>query len=436
MKRPIVIVLLTAALLFVLAGIAAVVIFALNRGFPTNNPFDVRNVPSVLEESQTLKVEAGKPLTLKVSDDAGDVTITGADVETVQVKAVKTAYDSTQSRADEEVKGIKYTVEQTGNTINLKYELPKSMNFDNKVNTVDFVMTVPNEVAVNVNGKMGEVSVSSTQGNVTVTHDFGSVSIENIEGALSVQTNSGEVSATSIVAGSENIELRSDFGSISLKNANAKDIALNSNSGKITLSEVRATGDLTTSTDFGNTAFENGSAASLHMETNSGEVSLSKIKLDKNIFVKSGFGNISLEQALGASYELQTNSGAITVDGAQGELTAHTDFGGIKIDNAQAVTLDLQTKSGTVEFTGSLGSGPHTVQSDFGEIDLTLPADSKLNVDLSTGLGKIKSDLPITVVLNGSSNSAGDQINGSINGGGEQFTAKTNSGSITINASK
>ena len=74
-----------------------------------------------------------------MTDAAGDVTITGADVETVQVKVVKTAYDSTQSRADQEVKSIKYTIEQTGNTITLKYELPKSMNFSNKVNTVDFV---------------------------------------------------------------------------------------------------------------------------------------------------------------------------------------------------------------------------------------------------------------------------------------------------------
>ena len=68
--------------------------------------------------------------------------------------------------------------------------------------------------------------------------------------------------------------------------------------------------------------------------------------------------------------------------GVKGKLKAHTDFGGVKIDNAQAVTLDVNTKSGTVEFSGSLGTGPHIVSSDFGEIDLTLPADSKLNVDL------------------------------------------------------
>ncbi len=69
-------------------------------------------------------------------------------------------------------------------------------------------------------------------------------------------------------------------------------------------------------------------------------------------------------------------------DRLKGKLKAHTDFGSILVQNPTSVTLDLQTKSGTVEFSGSLGTGPHTVSSDFGEIGLTLPADSKLNVDL------------------------------------------------------
>lgn len=436
MKRPIIIALLVAALMLVLAGIGAVIFFTVNGGFPTNNPFDRRNISSQLEESKSLKVDAGKPLTLQVIDNSGGITVTGADVEKVQVKVIKTAYDSTQARADAEVKTIKYTVEQTGNSITLKYELPESMNFSNKVNTVDFVVTVPHETTVTTDSNMGKVSVSGTKGNVDIQSDFGDIALENIEGALSVKTNSGGVIATSIEAGNEDINLNSDFGAITLKNANGKDMILDSNSGRIILTEVRATGDITTKTDFGDTRFENGSTNSLDVTTNSGGVSLTKVTVKTQIKVQDDFGEIELQQALAASYDLHTNSGSVTVDGAKGKLKAHTDFGGIKIENAQAVTLDLETKSGTVEFLGSLGVGPHTVQSDFGEIDLTLPADSKLNVNLSTSFGRIKSDLPITVTLNGTSDSQGDQIIGSVNGGGDEFTAKTNSGSVNINTSK
>jgi DUF4097 and DUF4098 domain-containing protein YvlB len=433
MKRPIVIALLVTALAFVCLGIGAVIFFTANSGFPTNNPFDVRNISSILEESKTLKVDTKKPLTLSVADDSGDVTITGADVETVQVKVVKTAYDSSQSRADEEVKDIKYTIEQTGSTITLKYELPKSMNFNNNVNTVDFIVTVPNETTVNVDTNMGEVSVASTKGNVDIKNDFGDVTLENIEGALSVQTNSGKVSATSIVAGDADIELHSDFGSVALQKAGGKDIALDSNSGTITLSEVRATGDITTNSDFGDTKFENGSADLLHVETNSGEVSLIKINITREIFVKDDFGNIELEQALASSYELNTNSGAITVDGAKGNVKAHSGFGSVTLKNAANVTVDLSTNSGSVDFEGSLGKeGPHTIHSDFGEIHLTIPADSALDVDLKTNFGTIRSDIPITVTLSGEEN----HQTGTMNDGGAQLTVETDSGGISIRASQ
>ncbi|HMD82949.1 MAG TPA: hypothetical protein VKE92_16640, partial [Anaerolineales bacterium] len=80
--------------------------------------------------------------------------------------------------------------------------------------------------------------------------------------------------------------------------------------------------------------------------------------------------------------------------------------------------------------------GPHTVISEFGQIELTLPTDSKLDVDLKTDFGGISSDLPITMVINGSSNSNEEQMVGSINGGGAQLTVQTNSGSVNIHTSK
>ncbi len=431
MKRPIVITLLVVALALVCVGIGAAVFFTLDRG--GNISFGGNQLSATIEESKTLKVDTKSPVILKVIDDVGDITIVGADVKTVQVTVHKTAHASTQARADEEVKTIKYTIDQVGNTITLKYEIPNTTVLDNHLKNVDFIVTVPNETTVDVNDRLGDISVASTKGNVNIKNDFGDVTVENIEGAVTVKTNSGDVTATSIVAGNENIDLSSDFGGVTLEKAGGKDITLDSNSGTITLSEVRATSNLTTNTDFGNTKFENGSADSLHIETNSGEVSLVKINITGEIFVKDDFGDIELEQAIAASYDLHTNSGSVTVDGAKGTLKAGSDFGNITITNAQAVTLTIETNSGTVEFSGSLGVGPHFVKSDFGGIDISLPDDAKLTVDLKTDFGTIKSDLPITIVLNSQgSNSNSDHISGDINGGGEQLTVQANSGDINI----
>jgi len=432
MKRPIVIVLLTVALTLVCLGIGGVLFFTFNGGLPDGNPFEIL---AQVEESETLKVDLEKPLTLNVLNDAGDVTIVGADVDTAQVNVTKKAYANSQAKADEAVKAIKYSITQTGNVITIKYELP-NLNNINSLEEVDFVITVPNEITVDVNDKFGEINVSNIKGAVALQNDFGDIDVENVEGALSALSNSGELTAASIRAGTQNIELKSDFGSVTLKQASGKDVTLTSNSGKITFDEVRATGDITTQTDFGDTEFENGSADSLSIVSKSGKLSLSKLNVTKQIKVNSDFGEIELEQVVGGSYDLHTNSGSVTVDGAKGSLKASTGFGGIKIENAQSVTLDLVTKSGSVEFNGSLGEGPHKVVSEFGEINLTLPSNSALTVDLKTGFGNIKSDLPITVTLTGSSNPReSDQIVGSINGGGAQLTVQTSSGNITIRTS-
>ncbi|MFN8383544.1 MAG: DUF4097 family beta strand repeat-containing protein [Anaerolineales bacterium] len=434
MKRPVVIALLVIALVLVCVGIGSVIYFA--NGFQTNNPFDRNNISSVLEESKTIKVDAEKPLSLKVLDDAGNVTVTGGDVTSVQVKVVKTAYDSTQARADEEVKTIEYTVEQVGNNITLSYKIPDSMNFSNNVNTVDFIVTVPTETTVSVDTNSGAVAVQDVQGVVDLSNDFGDVTAKNIEGELAVQSNSGEIKIETVDAGDKNVKVNTEFGEITLKQIKANDVSATSNSGVITFTNVRATGDAYIQSDFGDTVYENGSATTLTMDTNSGKTSITKVNVTKGLKIQNDFGDIILTQAMAGSYDLHTNSGDITIDGAKGKLKAYTEFGNIEIANGKSVTLDVKTNSGTIEFNGSLGVGPHKAESEFGNIDMALPTDTKLNVDLKTDFGKIKSDLPITVTLTESSSSEEDQIVGAINGGGEQVTVITNSGDIKITAIK
>ena len=77
MKRPVVITLLIVALALVCTGIGAVLFFA--NGFAVNNPFDVVQISSELEESKTLEVDVEEPVSLQIEDDAGAVTVTGAD---------------------------------------------------------------------------------------------------------------------------------------------------------------------------------------------------------------------------------------------------------------------------------------------------------------------------------------------------------------------
>lgn len=408
MKRPIVIVLLIIALVFVLAGIVAVLFFTV--GLPEFGM--VRHVEfATAEESKTLNVDG--PVTLKVMDDAGDVTVTGADVDKVTVKVVKTGVASTQARAEQDLKNIKYQVKQEGGVITLTYDLEeRDLRRDTgNVDTVDFIITVPSNTTVDINSV------------------FGNVELDSLAGAVNVETESGHVDASSINAGSGDLSLHSFFGSISLTDVMGANITFKSFSA-LEAKNVRASKDMELSTEYGNVNLANGSAGTLTISTRSGAVDIASVIVNDVLIVEGEFGNIVLEQVEASSYDIETNSGSITVDDVKGRVKAHTGFGNITIKAAENVTLDLDTNSGSIDFSGSLGEGPHTVHSDFGNIELNLPADSALNIDMETQSGKITSDIPITVTLTGDISEA--QQSGTMNGGGAEFKVNTNSGSINI----
>jgi len=165
MKRAILIMLLSTAMLFVLAGIAAIVFFTVRGG----NPFKDGNQPSATQDvNKALKIDAENPVTLKVIDDAGAVNINSANVDQVQVKVVLTAHANTEAAARAELKNIKYDIQQSGNNITLTYDLPNTVLIDFNLDLVDFFVTVPLETSVNITNNLGEVDVRGIRGDVAI----------------------------------------------------------------------------------------------------------------------------------------------------------------------------------------------------------------------------------------------------------------------------
>ena len=425
MKRPIVIVLLTIALVFVLAGIGAVLFFTISNTSPDflNDAF---TTTATAEETQTLDVTS--PITLKVLNEHGDVTVFGADVDTVTVDVTKTGFGTTQSQADASLESIKYDLTYTNDIVNLTYKFPGTKRQVDQ--QVDFVITVPNDSKVDVQASLGAVQVSNIQGDVVLDNQFGDITVDKVDGSLEINTNSGSIDLTSIKAGTKDIEIYSGFGTTTLEQVSGANIIIESQSGKIDLENVRATKNMTLATDFGDAKLKTGTAGTLDVSTKSGSITLTAVNVSGELTLRDDFGNITLEQVKAASYDAETNSGAIKMDGVKGNVRAHSGFGNIDITNAEDVTLDLYTKSGSIDFAGTLGEGPHTVHSDFGDISLNLPADTALNIDMETQFGKITSDLPITVTLTGEITQG--QQSGTVNGGGAEFTVDTNSGNISI----
>ena len=132
----------------------------------------------------------------EVVDDAGDVTVTGADVEEVSISITKTGYGRNQAQAEEILNNIEYKIEQKDNSITLTFDYPKSNTNVNQ--NVDFVVTVPFETTADVDAAFGKINVSDIQGDIVLDNEFGDITVDKVDGSLEVNTNSGNIDLTSI----------------------------------------------------------------------------------------------------------------------------------------------------------------------------------------------------------------------------------------------
>ncbi len=400
----------------------------------TGSGFGVDQVSAQATEEKTVSVT--QPINLSAVTDHGSITVLAGKDGQVTVKAEKTAYGNSDADAQAALKGLKVVVAQDGK--NLKVSVDQSievspLHIGPVGGTVNFTITVPADTAVTLNSRQGDLTLSSTSGNADLETTFGSLNIADVTGDVSATSDNGSITAKNIGAGGK-ITLSSNFGDFVVENAKGSDVTLSSRNGQmIGLKNISATGLLKITNDFGDIHLAGGQAQILQISSKNGEIGLEKINVDDRLTAKSDFGNLTVSNVNANSYDLNTQNGKISLDGARDLIKAHSDFGSIEVLNAKAATtLDLSSNNGAVTFSGSLGDGPHTIRSDFGNIQVTLPAESKLNLDLQTNFGKIVSNFSVTV--NGTMDS--NHWIGTINGGGAAFVVVTKNGNITLQSSK
>jgi len=326
------------------------------------------------------------------------------------VTAHKTAWGRDEADAQVSLNDLTVTMDQTGNTVTVKVDQPSQVVFAGVVREgrVDFTVQVPAEAEVEAATGYGEVSASGLTGGAVLTSRSGEVSASGLEGT---------------------VELRSDYGDVTLERAEPDTVTAHSGSGSVTLEQVDAAGTVELTSDYGNVRFEGGAADEVTASTSSGRVTLTDLDVAGAVEAHSDYGNVSVTRvAAPGGYTLESSSGDVELDGATGNVSAESGYGDVSVSNAEAVTLSLLSQSGKVTFSGSLGAGPHTLRSNYGNVDLRLPPDTAADVELSTGYGSIHSAFPITLA----GDIEDDHWQGTLNGGGVSLTVRTDSGSITL----
>lgn len=384
------------------------------------------------ERTEEKMLRVNGPVNLTLNNDVGDVTVkTGTDGQ-VKIVAEKTAWGADEAEAQKELDELIVLIEQDGNTVEISLQHPDQMNVLNlrpDIWNVEFTVTVPEGTAATLHSINGNILLSGTTGEADLQTGFGSVEISNLSGAVLVKTNSGNITATDISSEGD-VSLMSDFGNVTAERISAANLSVASTNGTLDVREIEASGVLKVGSDFGGITLTGAQADTVEIRSTNGKIALENVDVEETVTVHNEFGDQTLTRVDASAYDLKTQNGRINVDQARGSVTARSEFGDVEVLNVENGTIDLSSNNGAILFSGSLATGPHNVASDFGNVTLTLPAGTSLNVNLQTDFGKISSDFEITV----SGALENNHWVGKFNGGGEQLTVQTNNGNITIHS--
>lgn len=168
------------------------------------------------------------------------------------------------------------------------------------------------------------------------------------------------------------------------------------------------------------------------------------IKTEGNVILLSGAGRhanesdyvIKMPAAMGLSYMQETwhGGGDFVVTGVNGEINVEMKNSDIVLNNvAGPVVASSVSGDITIVFARLNQTKPTSLAATSGDIDVTLPADTKVNFKLSVVSGEIYTDLDLKFgEKEGMKSWGGMNANPTFNGGGVEVALRAVSGDIFL----
>ena len=126
-----------------------------------------------------------------------------------------------------------------------------------------------------------------------------------------------------------------------------------------------------------------------------------------------------------------TNCGETRISDIAGDIDVNLTNGGIRLANVSGSVLAHSLNSNIVASFERAPQKPVSLSTMNGGIEVNLPGDTKVDLNLKTSNGKIYTDFDVRLA-GGTLMQPGKGLNGSINGGGVQMRLNSFNGSIYV----
>lgn len=176
---------------------------------------------SVAAAGVTRVVVVGRAGTLRVSGGAAN-----------EIRATGTACSSDEDL----VKDIKLVATRRGTEVRVEAIIPEpSISWGTKITALDFEVSVPGNVAVDVTDSSGELTIENV-GPLSVDDGSGELTIRGVHGDLSVKDGSGEMEIADVAG---NVRVEDGSGAIDIKRVGGDVHIVDDGSGEIDIEQVK-----------------------------------------------------------------------------------------------------------------------------------------------------------------------------------------------------
>ncbi|HEY1848858.1 MAG TPA: DUF4097 family beta strand repeat-containing protein [Opitutaceae bacterium] len=224
---------------------------------------------------RTFTVQPG--VALDVTTSGGDIKVESSSDPVVRVIAKEHIRASSEAEADDLLKKLDLTIEQSGNEVVAKAEYKNDMGFHwgGTPVQVDFEIRVPASASAELKTSGGDIDVGDIQGTLRAHTSGGSLHLGDIGGAIDASTSGGNIS---LGQGREKTKLSTSGGNISVDRV-VGPADLRTSGGDIKVDAVDNTLDAETSGGEVKATFEGLLKGDCSLSTSGGEV---KVNVGKN----------------------------------------------------------------------------------------------------------------------------------------------------------
>lgn len=391
---------------------------------------------------------------LEMKDIQGDVNITGAPLNQVEVVQEFFFKVKTEEEAQQLFERIQATVAKSGNSVQVI-----GQDRNHRHITQNFKVKIPEKYNVEVNSQGGEILLRQVKGTVYLETRGGNVEISQVTGDLTVETAGGGIDVRNVEGA---VSMETAGGNLKLQDASKRPFILRTSGGGITLLGI--TGNLRASTSGGEVEARH-IVGDLDLATSGGEIILEDVKGSSHKARTSG-GDVEARNVEG-NLEMKTSGGEVCAIQIKGNFYGRTAGGDVEVSMVTG-DADVSTSGGDLDIEGVAGSlsgktsggdirtrvyskdklgGPIILSSDGGDIEIELPSTVKATIAAEIRLLGPSSDYTISSDFDVRIEEKDEKskrkglfsnwshtvtATGDINGGGSKIELTTTEGDIVI----